>query len=190
MTTATALEQAAQAVVLSAQSFVDAHTANEVDGALAVITTTISQLEGFRVRLIRERGISDRSVLSAEFGLARGEAAQLEKVVRRLAPLRELQDGVEDGSVTMSKARMVAEVITNERASAAERDGANLTELAAALPPHQLARELEEWSRSVDEERGVDTNETLRAKRSLEIHRRHDGMTEVMASLDPNRPRS
>ena len=47
MTTATALEQAAQAVVLSAQSFVDAHTADEVDGALAVITATISQLEGF-----------------------------------------------------------------------------------------------------------------------------------------------
>ena len=185
MTTVTALEQAAQAVVLSAQSFVDAHTANEVDGALAVITATISQLEGFRVRLIRERGISDRSVLSDEFGLARGEAAQLEKVVRRLAPLRELQDAVEGGSVTMSKARMVADVITNERTSAAARDARALTELASTLPPNQLARELERWSRSVDEERGVDTDETLRAKRSLEIHRRHDGMTEVMASLDP-----
>ena len=70
--------------------------------------------------------------------------------MRRLAPLRELQDAVENGSVTMSKARIFADVINNERASAAARDAADLTALAATLPPNQLARELERWSRSVD----------------------------------------
>ena len=80
---------------------------------------------------------------------------------------------------------MIANAITNERASAAQRDTGALTAFAANLPPNRLARQLEQWTRTVDDERGVDTNETLRAKRSLETHRRRTGMTEIIATLDP-----
>ena len=60
-----------------------------------------------------------------------------------------------------------------------------LTALANELAPDQLARELERWGRRVDEERGVDTNEDLRAKRSLVTPKRQSGMTEIIAALDP-----
>ncbi len=179
------LEETAGALVVCAESFVDAHCTDEVDRGLAALSGTISRLEGFRLRLLRERGITDRSALSAEFGLARGEAAQLEKVVERLGSLTPLQDAVESGAVSMSKARMVADVVTRDRAAAAERDAGKLTALASELPPCQLARELEQWGRRVDEELGVDTNEDLRAKRSLVTQKRQTGMTEIVASLDP-----
>ena len=179
------LEESAEAVVLRAGSFVDAHYTDEVDRGLAALTTTISRLEGFRLRLLRERGITDRSALSAEFGLARGEAAQLEKVADRLRMLETLQNAVESGGVSMSKARMVADVVNPERSEAAERDAAILTAMATELAPNQLARELDRWGRRADDERGVDTNEDLRAKRSLETHKRHTGMTEIIAALDP-----
>ena len=172
------LEEAAEALVLCAESFVDAHCTGHVDRGLAVLSDTISRLEGFRLRLLRERGITDRSALSAEFGLARSEAAQLEKSVERLAGLMPLQDAVESGAVSMSKARMIADVVTRDRAEAATRDAAKLTELAGDLSATQLARELEQWRRRVDEERGVDTNEDLRAKRSLVTQKRSTGMTE------------
>ena len=180
-----ALEETAGALVLCAEAFVDAHLVDEVDRGLAALSTTISRLEGFRLRLLQERGITDRSALSAEFGLARGEAAQLEKMAERLGPLVPLQHAVEAGEVSMSKARMVADVINRDRAAAAERDSEKLTALASELPPNRLARELEQWGRRVDEERGVDTNEDLRAKRSLMTQRRQTGMTEIIASLDP-----
>ncbi len=185
MVHAEVLEETAGALVLCAESFVDAHCTVEVDRGLAALTGTISRLEGFRMRLLRERGITDRSALSAEFGLARGEAAQLEKVVERLGSLTPLQDAIESGGVSMSKARMVADVINRDRAEAAERDAEKLTAMAAELAPSQLARELEQWGRRVDEERGVDTNEDLRAKRSLTTQKRSTGMTEIIASLDP-----
>ncbi len=177
--------EAAEALVLCAGSFVDAHCPDHVDRGLAALSTTISRLEGFRLRLLRERGITDRSALSAEFGLSGGEAAQLEKMADRLPTLVSLQDAVESGDVSMSKARMVADVVNRDRAEAAERDAAKLTAMATELAPNQLARELERWGRSVDEERGVDTNEDLRAKRSLETQKRHTGMTEIIAALDP-----
>ena len=179
------LEEAAEALVLCAESFVDARCTTDVDRGLAALSGTISRLEGFRLRLLRERGITDRSALSAEFGLARSEAAQLEKSVERLAGLTPLQDAVESGAVSMSKARMIADVVTRDRAAAAGRDAAKLTSLAGDLGPSQLARELEQWGRRVDEERGVDTNEDLRAKRSLVTQKRSTGMTEIIASLDP-----
>ena len=179
------LEEAAEALVVCAESFVDAHCTGQVDRGLAALSGTISRLEGFRVRLLRQRGITDRSALSAEFGLARGEAAQLEKSVERLAALMPLQDAVESGEVSMSKARMVADVVTRDRAEAATRDAAKLTALAGDLAPDRLARELEQWGRRVDEERGVDTNEDLRAKRSLVTQKRTTGMTEIIAALDP-----
>ena len=137
------LEEATSALVLCAESFVDAHCTSEVDRGLAALSDTISRLEGFRLRLLRERGITDRSALSAEFGLARGEAAQLEKSVERLTELSPLQDAVESGAVSMSKARMIAEVVTRDRAAAAERDAAKLTTMAGDLAPDRLARELE-----------------------------------------------
>ena len=179
------IEEMAGALVLCAEAFVDAHIADEVDRGLAALSTTISRLEGFRLRLLQERGITDRSALSAEFGLARGEAAQLEKMAERLGPLVPLQHAVEAGEVSMSKARMVADVINRDRAAAAERDSEKLTALASELSPNQLARELEQWGRCVDEERGVDTNEDLRAKRSLVTQKRQTGMTEIIAALDP-----
>ena len=179
------LKEAAEALVLCAESFVDAHCTGEVDRGLAALSDTISRLEGFRLRLLRARGITDRSALSAEFGLARGEATQLEKSVERLTGLNPLQDAVESGAVSMSKARMIADIVTRDRAAAAERDAAKLTSLAGDLGPTQLARELERWGRRVDEERGVDTNEDLRSKRSLTTQKRTTGMTEVIASLDP-----
>ncbi len=179
------LEETAGALVLCAESFVDAHCTDEVDRGLATLTGTISRLEGFRLRLLRERGITDRSALSTEFGLARGEAAQLEKIVERLGALTPLQDAVESGAVSMSKARMVADVVNRDRAAAAERDAEKLTSMASELAPNELARELEQWGRRIDEERGVDTNEDLRAKRSLVTQKRSTGMTEMIASLDP-----
>ena len=179
------LEEAAEALVLCAESFVDARCTADVDRGLAVLSGTISRLEGFRLRLLRERGITDRSALSAEFGLARSEAAQLEKSVERLAGLTPLQDAVESGAVSMSKARMIADVVTRDRAAAAGRDAAKLATMAGDLAPDRLARELEQWGRRVDEERGVDTNEDLRAKRSLVTQKRSTGMTEIIASLDP-----
>ena len=179
------IEETAGALVLCAEAFVDAHIADEVDRGLAALSTTISRLEGFRLRLLQERGITDRSALSAEFGLARGEAAQLEKMAERLGPLVPLQHAVEAGEVSISKARMVADVINRDRAAAAERDSEKITALASELPPNQLARELEQWGRRVDEERGVDTNEDLRAKRSLVTQKRQTGMTEIIAALDP-----
>ncbi len=168
-----------------AESFVDAHGAGEVDRGLAALSDTISRLEGFRLRLLRERGTTDRSALSAEFGLARGEAAQLEKTVERLGSLTGLQDAVESGGVSMSKARTIADVVNRDRAAAAERDAGKLTAMASELAPDELVRELEQWGRRVDEERGVDTNEDLRAKRSLVTQKRSTGMTEIVASLDP-----
>ena len=129
------LEEAAGALVLCAESFVAEHCTDDVDRGLAALSVTISRLEGFRLRLLRVRGITDRSVLSAEFGLARGEAAQLEKSVERLAGLIPLQDAVESGAVSMSKARMIADVATRVRAAAAERDAVN-------SPPWRVILEL------------------------------------------------
>ena len=57
--------------------------------------------------------------------------------------------------------------------------------MAGDLGATQLARELEQWGRRVDDERGVDTNEDLRAKRSLVTQKRTTGMTEIIAALDP-----
>lgn len=185
METAATLERAAGALLCCAESFIDAHIPDQIDGAVGVLTNTISRLEAHRLRLLTQRGIADRSTLSAELNLARNEAAQLETLIERLAPLAPLQAAAEAGTVSMSKARMIANAITNERASAAQRDAGALTAFAANLPPNRLARQLEQWTRTVDDERGVDTNETLRAKRSLETHRRRTGMTEIIATLDP-----
>ena len=80
---------------------------------------------------------------------------------------------------------MVADAVNRERAEAAQRDAAILTAMATEPAPNQLARELESWGRSADQERGADTNEDLQAKRSLETHKRHTGMTEIIAALDP-----
>ena len=127
------LEQAADALVVVTRIFVDAHPVHPIDGVLAVLSSTISQLEGFRTRLIGRRGITDRSALAAEFGLACAEAAQLEKAAQRLPSLGPLLRAVESGDVSMSKARMVAEVVTRTRTEEGERDGDRLTELAIEL---------------------------------------------------------
>lgn len=99
METAATLERAAGALLCCAESFIDAHTPDQIDGAVGVLTNTISRLEAHRLRLLTQRGITDRSALSAELNLARNEAAQLETLIERLAPLAPLQAAAEAGTV-------------------------------------------------------------------------------------------
>lgn len=182
MDTLTSLEQAIDALLRPTVVFPDVQA---IDESVAILSTAISRLEGLRIRLLRERGGVDRSVLSAGLGLSRGEAAQVEKAVDRLAALPALQAAVESGQVSMSKVRMVAETVTQHRAEAAVRDEAALTALALSLSPVQLGRELERWGRTVDDEAGLATGEVLRAQRSLDTRKKYTGMTELIGQLDP-----
>lgn len=178
----TLLERATDAMILPTVVF---QNVQAIDESVAILSTVISRLEGLRIRLLRERGGVDRSVLSAGLGLSRGEAAQVEKAVDRLAALPALQAAVESGEVSMSKVRMVAETVTKPRSEAAVRDEARLTALASSLSPAQLGRELERWGRTVDDEAGVATDEALRAQRSLDSRKKYTGMTEFIGQLDP-----
>ena len=185
MKSAETLERAADAFVCSVGSFVDAPCVDQVDEVVARLSSTISRLEALRVRLLRVRGITDRSALAAECELGRGEAVQLEKVIVRLALLPGLQAAAESGAVSMSKIRLVADVVKPERVDAAVRDGEELASLARGLDAKLLGRALDRWAHRVDEERGIDPDEDLRSKRSLETQKRSSGMTERVATLDP-----
>ena len=156
-----------------------------VDAGIGVLTELISRLEGLRLRVLRQRGIVDRAVLSGELGLSRGATAQIVKAIERLVGLAALHAAVEAGQVSMSKAHMIADAVSStQRRAAAVRDEASLVELAA-LPGAQLARALDRWARTVDEDSGDDTAADLYGKRSFDTSKRASGMTEVSAHLDP-----
>ena len=173
-------------VLKATSSFVDDPPGGEVDVGIGVLTGLISHLDGLRLRLLRQRGIVDRAVLSAELEVSRAEAAQVVKMIERLDGLAALQPAIENGLVSMSNARMIAEAITSTaRREAATTDEAKLIELASTLTPVHLRRELDRWGRTIDQSVGDATAEDLRAQRSLEISKRASGMTEITARLDP-----
>ena len=156
-----------------------------VDAGIAVLTELISRMEGLRLRMLRQRGIVDRAVLSGELGLSRGATSQIVKAIERLGGLAALHAAVEAGHVSMSKAHMIADAVSStQRHAAAVRDEASLVELAA-LPGAQLARALDRWARTADEDSGDDTATDLYGKRSFDTSKRASGMTEVSAHLDP-----
>ena len=95
----TALRHAAGTVLDTAGEFVADPAVADVDCGIGLLTGLISRLEGFRLRLLRTRGIVDRTVLSAELGVTRGQAAQLIRVIERLASLPVLHDALETGAV-------------------------------------------------------------------------------------------
>ena len=118
--------------------------------------------------------------------MSRAEAAQVVKMIERLDGLAALQPAIENGLVSMSNARMIAEAITSTaRREAATTDEAKLIELASTLTPVHLRRELDRWGRTIDQSVGDATAEDLRAQRSLETSKRASGMTEITARLDP-----
>ena len=156
-----------------------------VDAVIALVSRTCSRLEGYRLGLIRYAGIGDRSALSASLGLSRGEVAQLERTAERLAGMTALQDALQSGVVSVSKARIVAEALTPGRLEAGHAAETDLLGLAATLPPAALVKALDRWGREVDTLNGTPTGERLYAERSLEFYRRHSGMSEMIGRLDP-----
>ena len=181
----TALRHAADAVLEAAGKFAADPPPNEVDFGIGVLTGLISRLEGFRLRLLRTRGVVDRTVLSAELGVTRGEAAQLARQIERLAGLIALQAGIETGALSFSNAAMIADTLnTPARIAAASKDEATIVQLAG-LPAAQLFRALDRWGRLVDQAAGDDTDSDLRSQRSLDTMKRASGMTEITARLDP-----
>ena len=157
-----------------------------VDAGIGVLTELISRLEGLRLRVLRQRGIVDRAVLSGELGLSRGATAQIVKAIERLVGLAALHAAVEAGQVSMSKAHMIADAVSStQRRAAAVRDEASLVELAA-LPGAQLASALDRWARTVDEDSGDDTrSRSVWQTKFFDTSKRASGMTEVSAHLDP-----
>ena len=181
----TAFRHTADAVLEAAGESVADPAVADVDCGIGLLTGLISRLEGFRLRLLRTRGVVDRTVLSAELGVTRGQAAQLARMIERLDSLAALQTSLETGAVSFSKAGMIADTLnTPARVTAAAADETALVGLAS-LPAAQLARSLDRWGRLVDQAAGEDTDADLRAQRSLDSSKRASGMTEITARLDP-----
>ena len=175
------LEAAVQAV----GAYALAPRPDDVDTVISLVTGACSRLEAFRLRMLRYAGIGDRSSLSASLGISRGEIAQLERTATRLAGLPVLQEALESGDVSTSKARIVAEALVPTRDQAGRADEAKLLEMATTLAPSALAKALDRWGREIDERAGKPTGERLRNARTLDFYRRHSGVTEMIARLDP-----
>ena len=82
----TAFRHTADAVLEAAGESVADPAVADVDCGIGLLTGLISRLEGFRLRLLRTRGVVDRTVLSAELGVTRGQAAQLARMIERPIP--------------------------------------------------------------------------------------------------------
>lgn len=176
-----ALRHAASTVLDTASEFVADPAAADVDLGIGLLTMVISRLDGFRLRLLRTRGVVDRTVLSADLGVTRGQAAQLVRMIERLASLPGMQAGLESGAVSFSKAGMIADTLnTPARLTAATNDEATLVGLASQSAA-QLARSLDRCGRLVDQAAGDETEADLRAQRSLDTAERASGMTEITA---------
>ena len=149
-----ALRHAASTVLDTASEFVADPAAADVDLGIGLLTMVISRLDGFRLRLLRTRGVVDRTVLSAELGVTRGQAAQLVRMIERLASLPGMQAGLESDAVSFSKAGMIADTLnTPARLTAATNDEATLVGLASQSVA-QLARSLDRCGRLVDQAAG------------------------------------
>ena len=165
--------------------FAAAPDAGSIDAVVGEVSRLCSILEALRLKLLRFAGVGDRSVLSASLGLSRGEVAQLERSVVRLAGMARLQEAMESGVVSASKARIVADAVRSGRQEAALTDEAQIVAWATSLAPSALARELDRWGREVDARSGEPTGDHLRKARSLEFMRRSTGMVAIVGELDP-----
>ena len=138
-----------------------------------------------RRRLFERDGhLSAASWLATRFKMAWGTARARVRIARALEHMPETRRALEDGQVSMSSVRVLV-AAREADTSAFDRSEAQLVHAARIHSVGDLRRVTAHWQQKVERENGIDSEERLRARRSLHASVSFLGMVRVDGDLDP-----
>jgi uncharacterized protein DUF222/HNH endonuclease len=148
-------------------------------------------LELERLRRLAERRLFERdghlsaaSWLANRFRMAWGTARGHSRVARALEHMPATRRALEAGDVSMSAAQMLV-AARDADPDAFERGEEQLVEAARIHSMHDLGRVTSFWRQRVEQERNLEGDDGLRARRRLHASRTFQGMVRVDGDLDP-----
>lgn len=167
-----------------------------VEEDFAELQAVCEALEGERLRRLaeidrrrlfeRDGQLSAASWLAARFQLGWGEARRAVAIARTLERMSRVRRAFDDGAVSLSAVRMLAEAREAEP-DAFDRAEQVLVEAASRHSISDLHRVLAHWRSVVENERmgGSDVDEALTARRRLHASVTLGGMVRLDGDLDP-----
>jgi hypothetical protein len=132
----------------------------------------------------RDGNLSAASWLVDRFRMAWGAAKESVRVARSLDAMPGVVAALEDGAVSMSAVRILAEAYDAEPEAFAEAE-AFLVDAAGTFSVADLRRVATHWRQVVERARGLDPLVALRARRRLHASVTLDGSVRVDGDLDP-----
>lgn len=165
-----------------------------IEEDFAELHRTMDQLEVERLRRLaeidrrrlfeRDGHLSAAAWLASKFRVLWGAARGSVRVARALDDMPVTRHALEEGDVSLSAARMLAEA-RDVDPEAFRRSEAHLVETARIHSMHDLRRVVAFWREAAEKERSLDGEERLRARRRLHASVGFLGMVRVDGDLDP-----
>lgn len=132
----------------------------------------------------RDGYISASAWLSDRFGVAAGAAKQQLRVAQALEEMPHVKESYFQGAISSGAVRVLVEARREHPDDFCVGESA-LVEVAATRPVEELRRVVGDWSKSMDDQRGLDQAEVLRERRRLNVCPTPTGMVRVEGELDP-----
>ena len=132
----------------------------------------------------RGHGDSGAHVLAESTGMSRHDARSQVRTAAAVGAMPAVRDAVEEGRISSTNAKRLADALEKTSAREIESDGELLAK-AESLAPERFAKEAKRWTAERQADGGEAEHRRLRAARAVRIWDGDDGMVHLYGQFDP-----
>ena len=132
----------------------------------------------------RGHGDGGAHVLAESTGASRSDARVQVRTAAAVGAMPAVRDAVEEGRISSTNAKRLADALKKTSAREIESDGELLAK-AESLAPERFAKEAKRWTAERQADGGEAEHRRLRARRAVRIWDGDDGMVHLYGQFDP-----